>query len=66
MTQLQRQHNNKSVDIDSEFLNESCWYCQKEFTDIEDILVDTESDHYICKECAIEHNINTVSCLDIN
>lgn len=48
------------------YLSEQCFYCQKEFIDINDILVDIEKDRYICQDCADKLNINTVPCLDIN
>lgn len=72
MTQ-QTKHKNESVEsieFDNDYyndycLNESCFYCQKEFIHIDDVLVDTERDRYICEDCANKRNIETVNCMDI-
>jgi len=65
MTQLQKQRDSLLYieNTDYEFINESCWYCQKEFTNIEDILVDFQFDRYVCRECVNKLDINAVKCL---
>ena len=45
---------------------ENCNYCGEEFIHIEDILVDTISDVYICEECSIIYNINVIKCKEID
>lgn len=71
MTQKVKFHNNESVEFDNDYYNdfylfEQCFYCQKDFIHIKDVLVDTERDRYVCQECADKRNMNTVPCISIN
>lgn len=45
------------------YIYENCSICGEYFENVEDIMVDLNSDRYICLECSEEHNIRVVNCL---
>lgn len=44
------------------YINENCTICGKKFKRVEDILVDVESDTYVCKKCSEKHRIIVKEC----
>ena len=46
------------------YISENCVVCGKELTDIKDIMVDVESDQYICTDCCKYHGIYAVKCME--
>ena len=49
---------------DNNYIFESCWYCSKELTKVENIRVD-EDDHYLCQKCSKEYDIHSKKCRDL-
>lgn len=66
MSMQQKFHKEEEVFNNNFYISEQCFYCQKEFTNIEEILVDCEDDDYLCQECALELNIITLPCMELN
>ena len=49
-----------------DFIDEECNICGKHLTRTEDILVDSETDVYLCKECVEEYDVQAVRCKELN
>lgn len=50
--------------MNERYINESCNICGKIFINIEDIMVDLDTDNYVCKNCAEQYDLNYSQCLD--
>ena len=63
---MQKQHvHHNLLDCDNDnFVSEQCFCCGEELDNINDIRVGTEDDRYYCEDCAKEHNIKVVKCMD--
>ena len=61
---MNKDYINEETEVVNEFLNESCFYCQVEFSLIDEVLVDVENDRYVCEDCARELDIKTVAVIE--
>lgn len=65
---MQKQHvHHNHLDCDNDnFVSEQCFLCGEELNNTNDIFVGVNDDRYYHLECAKEHNIQAVKCLDID
>lgn len=44
---------------------ESCSICGRDMFSVRDILIDKETDRYVCSKCKMIHKLDTVRCRDL-